>query len=363
MKTPVKVFAPHWGSAHLSPDDFIARVTSAGFDGIEMSLPLDAQERDGWTRRIRDAGLDLIAQQWETAMVPNFHEHKAALEVYLRNAAAASPLFINTHTGKDFYSFEQNSQLLELSEQIAQDTGVRIVHEIHRSRFSGHPMLVLPYLDSFPDLELNADLSHWCVACESLLDDQSELLQNVIFPRVRHIHARVGHAEGPQVTDFRAPEHADAYAAHLSWWDTIVKARNTTTITPEFGPAPYTTTLPYTNQIVSDPWHLNVAMLNVLHNMTKHDSSVQRFNVKKVKLHRKKRTEMKNQKKVFVNAKGDKKTVGKPPASKKKVRRDTKRAKNNAKYEQDRLVASGLVTKEDIEKLQAASNEADDIAE
>ncbi|RHZ39547.1 hypothetical protein DYB31_004177 [Aphanomyces astaci] len=336
MKTPVKVFAPHWGSAHLSPDDFIARVTSAGFDGIEMSLPVDAQERDGWTRRIRDAGLDLIAQQWETAMVPNFHEHKAALEVYLRNAAAASPLFINTHTGKDFYSFEQNSQLLELSEQIAQDTGVRIVHEIHRSRFSGHPMLVLPYLDSFPDLELNADLSHWCVACESLLDDQSELLQNVIFPRVRHIHARVGHAEGPQVTDFRAPEHADAYAAHLSWWDTIVKARNTTTITPEFGPAP---------------------------TMTKHDSSVQRFNVKKVKLHRKKRTEMKNQKKVFVNAKGDKKTVGKPPASKKKVRRDTKRAKNNAKYEQDRLVASGLVTKEDIEKLQAASNEADDIAE
>ncbi|ETV99308.1 hypothetical protein H310_08040 [Aphanomyces invadans] len=99
--------------------------------------------------------------------------------------------------------------------------------------------------------------------------------------------------------------------------------------------------------------------------MTKHDSSVQRFNVKKVKLHRKKRVEAKNQKKVFIQAKGDKKTVGKPPPSKKKIRRDTKRAKHNAKYEQERLVASGLVTKEDIEKLQAAENddENDDIAE
>ncbi|KAF0696930.1 Aste57867_12349 [Aphanomyces stellatus] len=103
--------------------------------------------------------------------------------------------------------------------------------------------------------------------------------------------------------------------------------------------------------------------------MTKHDASVQRFNVKKVKLHKKKRMEMKNQKKVFVTAKGEKKTVGKPPASKKKVRRDTKRAKHNAKYEQERLVASGLVTKEDIAKIEAdeaaaaADDDDDDIAE
>ncbi|ETV99307.1 hypothetical protein H310_08039 [Aphanomyces invadans] len=260
----VRVFAPHWGSAHLPQGDFIAQVANAGFDGIEMSLPLDPRERNQWTRRIRDAGLELIAQQWETAMVSNFHEHKAALESYLRNAAAASPLFINTHTGKDFYTFHQNCQLLELSMQISNDTGIRIVHEIHRSRFNGHPMLLLPYLEKFPDLELNADLSHWCVACESLLEDQQEMLESVVFPRVRHIHARVGHAEGPQVTDFRAPEHKEAYERHLAWWDAIIHSGNTTTITPEFGPAPYTPTLPYTNQVVSDPWKLNVAMRDIL---------------------------------------------------------------------------------------------------
>ncbi|CAK4121685.1 unnamed protein product [Aphanomyces euteiches] len=97
--------------------------------------------------------------------------------------------------------------------------------------------------------------------------------------------------------------------------------------------------------------------------MTKHDASVQRFNVKKVKLHKKKRMEIKNQKKVFVAAKGDQKTVGKPKASKKKVRRDTKRAKHNAKYEQEQLLKSGLITKEDIEKLQDNEEEDADMAE
>ncbi|KAF0696929.1 Aste57867_12348 [Aphanomyces stellatus] len=264
-RQPISIFAPHWGSNHLSRDHFIAQVKEAGcFDGIEMSLPLDARERDAWTRDISDAGLQLIAQQWETALVRDFDEHKAGLETYLRNAAAAAPIFINTHTGKDYYSFEQNSELLELAHRITNETGVRIVHEIHRSRFSGHPMLLLPYLDKFPSLELNADLSHWCVACESLLEDQHEMLTQSIFPRVRHIHARVGHPQGPQVNDFRAPEHHEAVAHHISWWDAIVAHGELATITPEFGPSPYTQTLPYTNQVVSDAWELNVAMANAL---------------------------------------------------------------------------------------------------
>ncbi|OQR86724.1 hypothetical protein ACHHYP_10295 [Achlya hypogyna] len=86
--------------------------------------------------------------------------------------------------------------------------------------------------------------------------------------------------------------------------------------------------------------------------MTKHDASVQKNNFKKVKLHKKKRMETKNQKKVFTLQHGSKKTVGPPRASKKKVRRDTKRAQKNAKYEQEQLLKSGLITQEDIDQLQ-----------
>ena len=58
---------------------FIERVQAAGFDGIELSLPLDPAARDDWTRRIADAGLALIVGQWETALVPEFDAHRAAL--------------------------------------------------------------------------------------------------------------------------------------------------------------------------------------------------------------------------------------------------------------------------------------------
>lgn len=264
----IKIFAPHWGSNELAPQAFIDKVLAAGFDGIEMALPLDAAARADWTGRIAAAGLELIAQQWETVFHPQFDAHKAGLAELLHNACAARPLLVNTHTGKDFYSQAQNLELIALADAVSAQHGVPIVHEIHRSRFSGHPMLLLPYLQRVPQLMLTADLSHWCCACESLLEDQPETLAATL-PHVRHIHARVGHAQGPQVADFRAPESAAALQAHLQWWDAIVGLRRAAgaavlSMTPEFGPAPYTPTLPYTGQPVAQQWELNVAMLHLL---------------------------------------------------------------------------------------------------
>jgi len=264
----ILILAPHWGSNALAPADFIERVAAAGFDGIEMSLPLEAPARADWCARIAGAGLQLVAQQWETVFHPGFDAQRTALATYLHNACAAGPLFVNSHTGKDHYSFEQNLKLLALAASISAEHGVPVLHEIHRSRFSGHPMLLLPYLRALPQLALTADLSHWCCACESLLEDQPHTLAATI-PQVRHIHARVGHPQGPQASDFRAPEWADALAAHLGWWDRIVAARKAAgaqrmTITPEFGPPPYTQALPYSGKLVADAWELNVAMLQLL---------------------------------------------------------------------------------------------------
>ena len=264
----IRIFAPHWGSNELAPEVFVARVREAGFDGIEMSLPLDAAARDDWTARIREAGLLLIAQQWETVFHADFEAHRDALARYLDNACAARPLLVNSQTGKDFYSAAQNLALIDLADAIGRRHGVPVLHEIHRSRFSGHPMLLLPYLEARPGLLLTADLSHWCCACESLLDDQPATL-DATLPHVRHIHARVGHAQGPQVIDFRAPEAADALAAHVAWWDRVVALRLAAgapmmTLTPEFGPAPYTAALPHGGALLADPWEQNVAMLALL---------------------------------------------------------------------------------------------------
>ena len=70
-------------------------------------------------------------------------------------------------------------------------------------------------------------------------------------------------------TSARVKESAAALAAHLAWWDEVIRLRraegaDVMTLTPEFGPVPYTQTLPYTQAEVSNAWELNVAMLGLL---------------------------------------------------------------------------------------------------
>ena len=123
------------------------------------------------------------------------------------------------------------------------------------------------YFDKHPELRITFDVSHWCNVSESLLDDQQETLKMAI-ERADHIHARIGHAEGPQVNDPRAPEWAAAVNAHLSWWDAIVKrkqaANERLTILTEFGPPDYMPVMPYTRKPLADQWAINVHMLQLL---------------------------------------------------------------------------------------------------
>jgi hypothetical protein len=178
------------------------------------------------------------------------------------------PNYINSHTGKDFYDFSDNCKIIEVTERISRNSGIPIWHEIHRGRFSFHLKTLLKYIDIYPKLKLIADFSHFCVVSESNLDDQKELLAK-IYPNIKHIHARVGFEQCPQVNHPFAPEwntHLDCY---LSWWKEIVEIKkkiNCTelTITPEFGPFPYMPQEPFTKKPLSIQWEINIEMKNYL---------------------------------------------------------------------------------------------------
>lgn len=88
--------------------------------------------------------------------------------------------------------------------------------------------------------------------------------------------------------------------------------------------------------------------------------SVQTNNKKKVKLHKKKRTEHRNQKKVVVLEKGKLTTLRKPRPSKKKQQKDAKRRRIVVDAEKAKLLKSGLITQEDIDKMEAEQQEGDD---
>jgi hypothetical protein len=177
------------------------------------------------------------------------------------------PLYINCHSGRDFFTYEESKTFIDHTIQLAKTTGVSIYHETHRSRILFAAPVAKQYLQKIPELRITFDVSHWCNVSESLLQDQQETLALAI-ERADHIHARIGHPEGPQVNDPRAPEWEAALKAHLAWWDEIVsrkkKAAEQLTILTEFGPADYMPTMPYTRQPLADQWGINVYMMNLL---------------------------------------------------------------------------------------------------
>jgi hypothetical protein len=195
-------------------------------------------------------------------------EYISLMTQRLKALAALQPFFINAHSGKDYFSFDDNCKVLEAALNIRHKTGVRILHETHRGRFSFHTAALIPYLRKFPELELVGDFSHFCTVSESMLQGQEDLIQQII-PHVAHLHARIGHEQGPQVSDPFAPEWQNHVAKFERWWQQIIQYQKAKgckhfSITPEFGPAPYMPAVPFTQQPLGDQWAINVKMMHQL---------------------------------------------------------------------------------------------------
>jgi sugar phosphate isomerase/epimerase len=269
----IKYVCPYWGQEGLSPNHFFQKVVTEGYDGVEINLPESesflgpfATELEAVRKQKGD--FVFIAQQVLSPAQESVDEYIRRTTQRLEFLVQQQPLFINAHTGKDHFSFDDNCRVIEATLNIAARSGTRILHETHRGRFAFHAATLLPYLERFPELELTADFSHWCTVSESLLEDQQAIIEQVI-PHVAHIHARVGYEHGPQVADPSAPEWEQHRARFLCWWFKILshqKKKGTTqfTICPEAGPAPYMPAVPFTGQPLANQWQVNAQMKDLL---------------------------------------------------------------------------------------------------
>lgn len=269
----VKYSFPYWGSEHLSPSQFINNIADAGFDGAELLLNPSDRITDEFLaaiENIRKINPDFyfITLQLPFPKKDSVEAHIKIMEENFRKLSELNPLFINSHTGKDYFSFDDNCRIIEAAMNFSAKNGVRILHETHRGRFSFHAATLIPYLDKFPEMELVGDFSHFCTVSESMLDDQQEIISRII-PHVAHIHARLGFEQGPQVNDPKAPEWQEHLEKFLFWWQKIITTKKLAgqslfTISPEFGPTPYMPTAPYTQQPLSNQWDNNVFMMKYL---------------------------------------------------------------------------------------------------
>ncbi|MDH3649198.1 MAG: sugar phosphate isomerase/epimerase [Saprospiraceae bacterium] len=258
-----RFYATNWGYTGDLPS-FCKAAAKEAYDGVEIWLPKEEDWKD-LSKALEEQKLRraLLVGAWEN----DFSRH---LEQYKSNLLAAvklTPDFINCHAGKDYFTFEQNRQIVEFAIETSLQSSIPVYQETHRGRMFFAAHITQQFLEEIPDIRLTLDISHWCNVHESLLQDQEDAVALAIN-HSEHIHARIGHAEGPQITDLQAPEWRESVDAHLRWWDKIVERRGAAeqplTITPEFGPPHYMPTVPYTGQPLADNWKVNVETMTML---------------------------------------------------------------------------------------------------
>ena len=264
----LKYICPYWGSDNLQPKEFIEKVLSAGYNGIEMNVPDDQNFITELKLALAETGCSFVAQQWLPPKTETVDEYRARMLEYLSRLADLNPLFINAHTGKDFFSMEENCSLLESCFQFSEERAVGIVHETHRGRFNFQAAAAVSYIEKFPRLKFNADFSHFTNVSESLLEDQEHILEKLL-PHVHYIHARVGSDQSAQVNHPFAPEWKTNLDRFVGWWQKIIdlaKERGDEVfyICPEFGPYPYIQQLPFTQEETANQWDVNVQMMAYL---------------------------------------------------------------------------------------------------
>lgn len=263
----LKILATNWGFEGTL-QEYISKVKSEGYDGIEIWWPMDEKE-------LKELATLLDANKLRAGFLcgaqdVNYPEHFKFFKNMVHAAATnklVKPLYINCHSGRDYFTFEQNKSFIDFTTALSKETGIKILHETHRSRILYSAPAAKTYFDSIADLRITFDVSHWCNVSETLLANQPETLR-IALERTDHIHARIGHPEGPQVNDPRAPEWKEALDAHLAWWDKIIERKSAKgeviTILTEFGPADYMPTEPYSRKPLADQWAINVFMKDLL---------------------------------------------------------------------------------------------------
>jgi sugar phosphate isomerase/epimerase len=269
----IKILSPLWGHEHLPISDFLEKIRVAGYHGIDTWIPDDLGDKLYLYNYLRRHDMVIVTHQ-HGAAGNTFKEFCTSFVKNLYECAVPGPLLINSHTGRDWFSNDQNLALIDIAAEFSDKMNIPVVHETHRGRLGFSPQMAHYFFDNRESYNITADFSHWTCVTESLLENFAETMTTAIS-RTRHVHARIGFENGPQVPDPRDPEWNSVIAKYLGWWDRIVETnkqlhRQVLTFTTEFGPRPYMPCIPFSQRPVADQFEVNCFMMELL---------VERYNI------------------------------------------------------------------------------------
>ena len=225
------------GNAPGGYSRLFAKIKSEGFNAIETPVWM-VENPVEFTKAREEAGLDYVAMVNTCTWTPGsgvgvfnlnpsqkLLDHLKSLGEQLELAKALKPLLVNAHSGCDLWPMKTSREYFAEALKIESSLGLMICHETHRGRILYNPWVTRDLCREFPQLKLTADLSHFVCVAERVFSEADEDWAEVMVEVARatkHIHARVGYAQGPQVPDPRAPEYSSALSSHERWWDQIL---------------------------------------------------------------------------------------------------------------------------------------------
>lgn len=263
----IKILCPQWGQEHLDEEAFFAKVKDSGYDGVDTWVPESQKDRNRFVRLLSEYDLSMVSHQHQ-AKGQTINEFCKSFEYYLNLSLESNPILINSHSGKDSFTLDEQLRVIDTAENFAIKKNIIVAHETHRGRIGFGPVNSRELFGFRPKIKITADFSHWVCVTESYLEDFEKELDEAI-KRTEHIHARVGFTEGPQISDPRNSYWEREVNFFLEIWARILERQQSIgtevfTITPEFGPPPYMWVKLNDNEPVSNQWDINVFMKDLL---------------------------------------------------------------------------------------------------
>lgn len=261
------ILCPQWGYEHLEVENFLVNVKMAGYDGVETWMPDDKYERKSFISLLQKYQLSIVSHQHQ-ATGKDIHQYCKSLDYYLSSCLECNPILINSHSGRDYYTIDEQLRVIDHVEAFSVKNNITIAHETHRGRIGYSPYNAMELFKKRPNMKITADFSHWTCVTESWLENSTAIMEEAIM-RTKHIHARVGYTQGPQIPDPRLAAWQKPVNFFLSIWEQIFihqKLQNVDffTITTEFGPPPYMWTKTENNFPIASQWEINLYMKDLL---------------------------------------------------------------------------------------------------
>ena len=134
----LKILCTQWGHEHLPLEDFFSRVKEAGYDGIDTWLPKSKNEKKKFISLLDKYQLAIVGQQYQ-AKGSTINQYCKSLKYHLSHLLECNPLLINSHSGRDYFTPEEQLRVIDTVEDFSVKNKIVVAHETHRGRIGYSP--------------------------------------------------------------------------------------------------------------------------------------------------------------------------------------------------------------------------------